>query len=124
MNRSGLPTLMKMKSKSPPIQEPVGLGRDGAGKSAISAEQAAVALLSLAIADREDRLKLLVASQPGKAPIRRSEAILADVGLSLGQIAAVTGKPYKVVEGLVRRDRESRTRADRTAAAPAGPADG
>ncbi len=66
---------------------------------------------------------LVVANQTGKTPIRRSEAILADVGLSFGQIAAITGKPYKVVEGLVRRDRESRSRPDRSVAAPAGTAD-
>src|SRR5712691_9674954 len=93
------------ESRSTPSQEPVGGGRDAAGKSAISTEQATVALISLAIADREDRLKLVVANQTGKTPIRRSEAILADVGLSFGQIAAITGKPYKVVEGLVRRNR-------------------
>ena|SRR6266571_6092831 len=111
MNYAGAPRLMGQQTRSTPIQESAGSGRDAAGKSAISAEQATVALLGLAVADREDRLKLVVASQPGKPPIRRSEAILADLGLSLGQIAAVTGKPYKVVEGLVRRDREARTRS-------------
>jgi len=48
------------------------------------------ALLAIQIADREERL----AGTTG----RRTELILIDAGLSIGEVAALTGKNYQAVQ--------------------------
>ncbi len=88
-----------------------GTGQDGASNdgTGVDANRAIVGLLALAVADREERLVRGDSSRPdSKFPARRSEAVLADAGLSTTEIARVTGKDYAVVQGLVRRDREAR----------------
>ena len=62
-------------------------------------------ILALLVAERGDREE--------KAD-RSTEALLADAGLSLNQIARLTGGEYESVKGLVRRDREKRKKAGRT----------
>lgn len=57
------------------------------------------AMLALQIADRDERLH-------GADP-RRSEVVLADAGLTLTQIASITGRKYEAVKGAVRRAREA-----------------
>lgn len=59
-------------------------------------------ILALLIAEREDRL--------GDEPMRRTEVVLADAGISMGQIARLTGKKYETVKTTLRR---ARSKGDR-----------
>jgi hypothetical protein len=58
-------------------------------------------VLAILIADREERM--------GADP-RKTEVILADAGLSHGDIAAVTGKQYAAVRMAVNRSRKPKKR--------------
>lgn len=55
------------------------------------------AMLALQVADREARLS-------GEEP-RRSEVILADAGIALSDISALTGRKYETVKTAIRRAR-------------------
>ena len=57
------------------------------------------AMLALQIADRDERL---LAGEP-----RRTELVLADAGISLPEIVALTGRKYEAVKTAVRRAREA-----------------
>lgn len=61
------------------------------------------AMLALQIADRDQRVV------GGEA--RRSEVVLAEAGISLSEIAALTGREYDVVKGVARRGREAEAKA-------------
>ena len=60
------------------------------------------AMLALQIADRDARL--------ASAEPPRSEVVLAETGLALGEIAALTGRPYEAVKATVRRAREAKAK--------------
>lgn len=62
----------------------------------ISLEDAIVALLTLAVAEREERLNSDLAD-------RKTESLLAEAGLSYGQIATVIGKKPDAVRKTVTR---------------------
>jgi DNA-directed RNA polymerase specialized sigma24 family protein len=64
----------------------------------IGADRVLVALLALIAADRDDRV---AASGTG----RRSELVLADAGLTVSEIAKVTGRKYEAVKTAIRRAR-------------------
>jgi DNA-directed RNA polymerase specialized sigma24 family protein len=67
----------------------------------ISPEKAIVALLALAVAEREERIDPDLVG-------RKTETILAEAGLSYGQISAVTGKkPDAVRMAVTRAKKES-----------------
>lgn len=55
------------------------------------------ALVALQLADRQDR-------HTSETP-RPAEVILADVGISLGEIALLTGRKYETVQTTIRRAR-------------------
>jgi hypothetical protein len=57
------------------------------------------ALVALQIAERQDR--------SGSDPGRPSELVLADAGIGLPDIAALTGRKYEAVKATVRRAREA-----------------
>jgi DNA-directed RNA polymerase specialized sigma24 family protein len=56
-------------------------------------------ILALLIAEREERLN-------EKGEVRKTEVILADAGLSIGEIAALAGKNYDAVKMTIRRGRK------------------
>ena len=58
-------------------------------------ERLLTATLSILIADRNDRL--------GDGEGRRSELVIADSGLSVQEIALVTGRKYEAVKSSLRR---------------------
>ena len=64
----------------------------------LSADQAAVASLALQIADRDQALF-------GADP-KRTEVVLAEVGLSIKDIARLTGRNYDTVKTAIRRARK------------------
>jgi DNA-directed RNA polymerase specialized sigma24 family protein len=55
------------------------------------------ALLALIIADREERSE--------DTPHRKTEVVLADAGLGLSDIAALTGRKYESVKSTLRRSK-------------------
>jgi DNA-directed RNA polymerase specialized sigma24 family protein len=67
----------------------------------IELDRVVTASLALQIAEREERT-----SDP--ADHRRTELILADAGLTLGEIAALTGRNYETVKAAIRRARAGR----------------
>jgi DNA-directed RNA polymerase specialized sigma24 family protein len=52
-------------------------------------------LLAILVADREERIN--------GATTRRTELVLADAGLSIGEVAKLTGKNYQAVQKAVVR---------------------
>jgi DNA-directed RNA polymerase specialized sigma24 family protein len=58
-----------------------------------------VGILAILIAEREDRLAKT--DDP-----RRTEVVLADAGLSLSEIAMLTGRKYESVKTTIRRARD------------------
>lgn len=60
-------------------------------------QQAAKGILALMVAERDERLN--------GGEVRRTEVILAEAGLSLGEIAGITGRKYETVKTIVRRSR-------------------
>jgi DNA-directed RNA polymerase specialized sigma24 family protein len=66
-------------------------------------ETAINALLALTVADREARVD--------DTPLRRSELVLANAGLSYSQISRLTGRNYETVKTAVRRAREAEEKA-------------
>jgi DNA-directed RNA polymerase specialized sigma24 family protein len=64
----------------------------------MSADQAAVASLALQIADRD---QALLGSDP-----RRTEVVLSEAGLSIKDIARLTGRNYDTVKTAIRRARK------------------
>ncbi len=81
------------------------------------------AMLALQIADRD--------ATASRAEARRTELVLADAGMSLSDIANVTGRNYETVKTAVRRGRASNgrprhatDRAKRRAVRSRGKADG
>lgn len=73
-------------------------------------EKVMVGLLAMICADREERLN---AGAVGRKP----EVILAEAGLSVGDIARVTGRKYNTVKTIVRR---GRAKSSKEAAGPEG----
>ncbi|MCU1484942.1 MAG: hypothetical protein JWN67_1688 [Actinomycetia bacterium] len=71
-------------------------------RPSIPSEVATGALLVLLIAEREERLW-------PERPRRPTELLLADAGLSLGEIAQVTGRKYEAVKATIRRARQKGT---------------
>ncbi len=71
-------------------------------KAEIAVEELLLASVVLQLADREERVT-------GAAPVR-SEVLLAEAGLTLTTIAALTGKNYETVKATVRRARQTATR--------------
>jgi DNA-binding NarL/FixJ family response regulator len=65
---------------------------------AIDPNQVMLGLLAIQIAEREERI--------GDGSPRRTEVVLADAGLTLAEIAALTGKNYETVKTTVRRARQ------------------
>jgi Sigma-70, region 4 len=63
----------------------------------LSADQAAVASLALQIADRD---QALLGTDP-----RRTEVVLSEAGLSIKDIARLTGRNYDTVKTAIRRAR-------------------
>lgn len=57
------------------------------------------ALVALQIADRQERVS--------DAPARPVEVVLADAGVGLAEIAALTGRKYETVKTTIRRARAS-----------------
>lgn len=57
------------------------------------------ALVALQVAERQDR--------SSGEPARPSELVLADAGVGLADIAALTGRKYESVKTTVRRAREA-----------------
>lgn len=74
-------------------------------------------LLALAAAARDD---------PATAPEdrRRTEVVLADAGLTLVQISAVTGRKYEAVKTTVRRARAAQATPKRRSSASQSPGEG
>jgi DNA-directed RNA polymerase specialized sigma24 family protein len=66
---------------------------------AVETSQVLLAILALTVADREDRAV-------DRTPSRRTEVVLAELGLPLTVIARLTGKNYEAVKASVRRARE------------------
>jgi DNA-directed RNA polymerase specialized sigma24 family protein len=64
----------------------------------LNADQAAVASLALQIADRDQNLF-------GTDP-KRTEVVLAEAGLSIKDIARLTGRNYDTVKTAIRRARK------------------
>jgi DNA-directed RNA polymerase specialized sigma24 family protein len=64
----------------------------------LSANQTAVASLALQIADRD---QALLGSDP-----RRTEVVLSEAGLSIKDIARLTGRNYDTVKTAIRRARK------------------
>jgi DNA-directed RNA polymerase specialized sigma24 family protein len=60
------------------------------------------ALVALQIADRQERVS--------DAPARPVEVVLADAGLGLAEIAALTGRKYETVKTTIRRARTAEQR--------------
>src|SRR4051794_39768785 len=73
-------------------------------REALSAEQALNAIVSLLVAEREERL--------GRIEPVATELVLADSGLEYGAIAGVTGRGYNTVKSAVTRGREARTKSE------------
>ena len=65
----------------------------------IELNQVMLGLLAIHIAEREERID-------GDGSPRRTEVVLADAGLTLAEIAALTGKNYDTVKTTVRRARQ------------------
>ena len=65
----------------------------------VSIDRLMLAILAVLIADREDKLSL---EEP-----RKTEVVLSQAGLSLGEIAQVTGRKYETVKSAIRRSRTS-----------------
>jgi hypothetical protein len=61
-------------------------------------------IVALLAADREDRVAR-------DADVRRPEPILSAAGLSISEIAEVTGKKYETVKTILRRTRSSKAGA-------------
>ncbi len=68
-----------------------------AAPSAISVEKALAGILAVLVADRDDRLT--------QRDPRSTDVVLADAGLSYGEVAQLTGRPYETVKSAVRRSR-------------------
>ncbi len=66
---------------------------------AIDPNRVMLGLLAIQIAEREERIG-------GDVSPRRTEAVLADAGLTLAEIAALTNKNYDTVKTTVRRARQ------------------
>ncbi|HXE98737.1 MAG TPA: sigma factor-like helix-turn-helix DNA-binding protein [Solirubrobacterales bacterium] len=66
--------------------------------SELTAEKAAVASLALQIADRD---QALLGTEP-----RRTELVLTEAGLSIKDIARLTGRNYDTVKTTIRRARK------------------
>lgn len=64
----------------------------------IGSERSLVGILALLAAERDDRV---AASGEG----RRSEIIMSDAGLTIAEIAQVTGRKYETVKTAIRRAR-------------------
>ena len=64
----------------------------------LSADRAAVASLALQIADRD---QALLGTDP-----RRTEVVLSEAGLSIKDIARLTGRNYDAVKTAIRRARK------------------
>jgi DNA-directed RNA polymerase specialized sigma24 family protein len=64
------------------------------------------ALVALQIAERQERAS-------SDAP-RPTELVLADAGLSLADISALTGRKYETVRTTIRRGREAAAKSDGT----------
>jgi hypothetical protein len=69
----------------------------------VAPEQVSYAQLALYVHDRDVRLF--------DAEPKRSEVVLADAGLTLGAIAALTGRNYETVKTTVRRARTASPKA-------------
>lgn len=69
---------------------------------AINLEQAMVGVLAMLAADRDDR------ANPGRRPEerRKTEIILAEAGLTAGQIGQVLGKKANTVSKTIERARK------------------
>lgn len=65
---------------------------------ALEQDKALAGMLSLLVAEREERLN-------DKKEPRKTEVILADAGLAIGEIAQLMGKNYDAVKQAVRRGR-------------------
>ena len=70
-----------------------------AAEESLTLDRTLRALLALQVADREDRLNT-------DSPPRKTEFVLVEAGLTLGEVARLTGKPYETVKGTVRRARQ------------------
>lgn len=68
-------------------------------KPEIDPNQVMLGQLAIQIAEREERIN-------GDGSPRRTEVVLADAGLTLAEIAALTGKSYDTVKTTVRRARQ------------------
>jgi hypothetical protein len=66
-------------------------------QKASSVETLLLGLIALAAGERDERL--------GEGDVRRPEVILAGAGLSLREVAIVTGKKYETVKTIVRRSK-------------------
>ena len=77
----------------------VAKGRVSAGAvGSLPIEKTMVAVLAVLIAERDERLV------PPATP-RKTEVILADAGMAIGEIALVTGKKYDAVKMAIARAR-------------------
>lgn len=65
---------------------------------ALDQDKALAGVLGLLVAEREERLN-------DKKDPRKTEVILADAGLAIGDIAKLMGKKYDAVKQAVRRGR-------------------
>lgn len=74
-------------------------------------------LLALLAAARDDQ-----ATEPEDR--RRTEVVLADAGLTLVQISAITGRKYEAVKTTVRRARASQAAPKRRSSTPRNPGEG
>ncbi|MEX0666089.1 MAG: hypothetical protein WD598_15165 [Acidimicrobiia bacterium] len=82
-------------------------------QNASRVETLLLGLMALVAADRDERL--------GDGDARRPEAILAGTGLSLREVAMITGKKYETVKTIVRRSKvpaTARRKRERSAAEP------
>jgi DNA-directed RNA polymerase specialized sigma24 family protein len=61
--------------------------------------KAITGMLALLVAEREERIN-------DRSEPRKTEVILADAGLSIGEIASLTGKNYDTVKTTIRRGRK------------------
>lgn len=74
------------------------------GDAGASGDTLLRAMLALQIADREHRIS---SDEP-----RRTEVVLAEAGIALPEIAALTGRKYETVKTIVRRARAAAKKAN------------
>ncbi len=80
------------------IKETIAIAAKKQEVSPLDPDKALTGILALLVAEREDRLN-------DRSEPRKTETILADAGLGIGDIAQLTGKNYDAVKMTIRRSK-------------------